>query len=178
MPYVTFAELAERPGARELAQVAGAEHLAVVDPALMDATLRGLDRSGWDAGALAGADAAAARITDAVAEADALIDGFLVQRGYVLPLVLPSTSTGKSVLGAWARAIARYLLHKGRISDESKDPIARDYRDAMKMLRLLAEGKYSLGAEDPAQAGTGGATDVRFAGAPNVFGRDQLRHFR
>lgn len=178
MPYITFIELAERPGALELAQVAGPEHLQVIEAALMDATLRGADRGEWDAGALAAADAAAARITDAVAEAGALIDGFLAQRGYVLPLALPPQSTGKSVLSAWARSITRYLLNKSRITDESKDPIARDYRDALKMLRLLAEGKYSLGADDPSQTGTGGGTDVRFAGAPTVFGRDQLKSFR
>ena len=46
MSYITPAELAERPGARELAQIASAEHQAVVEAALMDATLRGTDRSG------------------------------------------------------------------------------------------------------------------------------------
>ncbi|MBB1601578.1 gp436 family protein [Variovorax sp. UMC13] len=178
MPYVTLVDLAERPGARELAQVAGAEHLVVVEAALMDATLRGVDRAAWPSDAIASADAAVARIKDAVDEAGAVIDGFLAQRGYSLPLELPPSSTGKSVLGAWARSISRYMLHKGRITDESKDPIARDYRDAVKMLKLLAEGKYSLGADDPAQAGSSGSTDVRFAGAPTVFGRDQLRSFR
>lgn len=177
MPYISFAELAERPGARELADVASTEHEAVVDPALMDATLRAGDRSAWGADEQALADAALARVGDAVAEAGALIDGFLVQRGYPLPLELPPTSTGKSVLSAWARAIARYLLHKGRITEESKDPIARDHRDAMKMLGLLADGKYSLGAVDPAKASPA-ATDVRFAGAPTVFGRAQLDGFR
>lgn len=177
MTYVTFVELAERPGARELAQVAGPEHLAVIEPALMDATLRGTDRSGWDADAVAVADAAAARITDAMVEAGALIDGYLVKRGYRLPLVLPSTSTGKSVLSAWARDITRYHLHKGRITDVTRDPIARDYQTALKMLGLLAEGKYSLGADDPDQAAAAG-TDVRFAGSTPVFGRDQLRSFR
>jgi len=178
MPYVTLVELAERPGARELAQVAGSEHLPVIDPELMDATLRGSDRSAWAPELVASADDAAARVTDAVAEASALIDGFLAQRGYVLPLVLPPISAGMSVLGAWARAITRYSLHKSRISDEAKDPIARDYRDALKMLALLADGKFSLGAGDPNTLSKVSGTDVRFLGAPNVFGRDQLRFYR
>ena len=177
--YITNAELADRPGARELAQVASPEHQPVVEAALLDATLRGVDRSAWTPEQLAVADAALARVVDAVNEAGAVIDGYLAQRGYTLPLELPATSTGKSVLTSWARAIARYMLHKSRISDESKDPIARDYRDALKMLGLLAIGKYSLGANDPASSGAAGAgTDVRFAGAPTVFGRDQLRAFR
>ena len=178
MPYITHAELAERPGARELAMLASAEHTAVVDAALLDATLRGLDRSAWPPEALAAADATLARIADAVAEADSLIDGFLAQRGYALPLALPPVSASRSVLGAWSRAVSRYLLHKSRISDETKDPIVRDYRDALKMLGLLAQGKFSLGADDPARAPASAGTDVRFNSAPAIFGRDQLRSFR
>ena len=53
------------------------------------------------------------------------------------------------IVTAWTRAIARYFLHKDRIrTDEKSDPIVRDYRDAMKLLQLTAEGKFSLGAED------------------------------
>lgn len=178
MPYITPTELAERPGVRELAQLASAEHQVVNDYALMDATLRGTDRSSWTPEQVAAADAALARINDAVAEAGGVIDGYLVQRGYELPLVLSPSSTGKSVLTSWARAITRYLLNKNRITDDSKDPVARDYRDALKMLGLLALGKYSLGANDPVRTAASSGTDVRFEGAPTVFGRDQLRAFR
>ena len=57
--------------------------------------------------------------------------------------------------------------------------MARDYRDALKMLGLLAQGKYSLGAGDPAAPtnAPGGATEVRFDSAPSVFNRSQLRSF-
>ena len=180
MAYITTTELAERPGARELAQLASADAQPVSDFALMDATLRGQDRSAWTPAQTAAADLALARVQDAIAEAGALIDGYLAQRGYTLPLELPATSTGKSVLTAWARSITRYLLNKSRISDEGKDPVARDYRDALKMLGLLAQGKYSLGAGDPEAAGSAasGATDVRFAAAAPTFGRAQLGAFR
>lgn len=176
--YVTHAELAESPGAEELGQVASAEHLGVVDAALMDATLRAADRSAWEADEIAAADLALQRIDNAVSEGDAIINGYLVQRGYALPLELPPSSTGKSVLTAWSRAVARYLLHKNRISDESKDPVARDYRDALKMLKLLVEGKYSLGVGDPEKAASTASTDVRFTNDENVFSRDQLKAFR
>jgi phage gp36-like protein len=179
MAYITHVELAERPGARELSQLASAETQAgVVEPALLDATLRDADRSAWSADKIAAADAALARIDDAVAEAGGIIDGYLTQRGYVLPLNLPAASTGKNVLTAWARAISRYLLNKSRITDEAKDPVARDHRDALKMLGLLADGKYSLGAGDMLNGPATSATDVRIASAPRVFGRDQLRSFR
>lgn len=178
MPYITTAELAERPGAREISLVAGTRVQPVQDEALMAATLRGTDRSAWTPEQIAAADAALKRVQDAVAEASALIDGYLVQRGYALPLQLPPTSTGKSVLTSWARSIARYLLNQDRVTDESKDPIARDYREALKMLGLLAQGKFSLGAADPEAAANTGSTDVRFSGDSPVFGRQQMRHFR
>lgn len=172
MPYITHAELAERPGARELAQVATAEHKPIVDYGLMDATLRDLDRAAWTVPELEVADAALARIDDAIQDADALIDGFLVRRGYPLPL-----NPVPSVVVVWSRAITRYHLHKDRKSMEATDPIVRDYRDALKLLQLTADGKFSLGAGDPV-ANSGAGTDVRFSGAPTVFGRDQLRSFR
>lgn len=178
MGYITTAELAERPGAAELAQVASADHLPVTDDALMDATLRGTSRSAWSADDCTAADVALQRVQDAVDEASAVIDGYLAQRGYTLPLTLPPTATGKSLVTAWARAITRYLLNGRRITDEGKDPVARDYRDALRMLERLAAGKLSLGGTDPSAPANATATDVRFDSTPPVFGRGQLRGFR
>ncbi|MDH0494250.1 gp436 family protein [Comamonas aquatica] len=172
MAYINPADLAERPGARELAQVATAEHKRIVDTELMDATLRGASRDAWTPEQQADADEAMARIQDAVTEADALVDGHLAKRGYALPLApVPKLVTG------WSRAITRYLLHKSRVSMESTDPIVRDYRDALKLLQLTAEGKFSLGADDVVATG-GASTDVRFEYPEPVFGRHQLKAFR
>lgn len=178
MAYITPAELAERPGASEIAQVASLAHQMVRDAALMDATLRGTDRSRWSADEQAAADIALARVQDAIAEAGALIDGYLVQRGYTLPLQLLATGSGMSVLASWARSITRYLLNKDRVTDVAKDPVARDYQDALKMLGLLAQGKFSLGAADPEASKAASSTDVRFAGDATTFGRRQLSAFR
>lgn len=178
MSYIAPFELAERPGAREIALAASSDTAPVVDYALMDATLRGQDRTAWTPEQTAAADAALQRVQDAVAEAAAVIDGYLAQRGYALPLDLPPTSTGKSLLTAWARSITRYLLNGQRITDESKDPVARDYRDALKMLGQLAAGKLSLGGTDPAAPANVSSTDVRFDAAPQVFSRRELRSFR
>lgn len=178
MAYISPAELAERPGAREIAQVASLPHQMVRDEALMDATLRGTDRSLWTAEQVADADKALARVHDAISEAGAVIDAHLVQRGYQLPLQLPSNSTGKSLVTSWARAITRYLLNQNRVVDASKDPVARDYQDALKLLNQMAQGKLSLGAGDPQAAANTSSTDVRFSGGAPVFSRDQLRGFR
>lgn len=172
MHYITAVALAERPGARELAQVATAEHLRMVPFELMEATLRGTDRSSWTPELVAAADDALQRIEEAVGQAESLVDGFLAQRGYPLPLApVPELVTG------WVRDIARYLLHKDRGGKEADDPIVRAYRDALKFLEMIAAGKFSLGASDPIQTNPS-LVDVRFESSPNVFNRNQLRAFR
>lgn len=141
--YVTPLQLAERPGATELAQVASAESGSIVDALLMDAVLRGNDTSAWSPDDVAAANDALARITDAINDAGGVMEGFLAKRGYTLPL-----DPVPGVVVNWARAITRYNLHKDRISDPKTDPIGRDYQDAMKLLQLTATGQFSLGIGD------------------------------
>ncbi|MEP7043336.1 MAG: DUF1320 domain-containing protein [Dokdonella sp.] len=141
--YVTLLQLAERPGAKELAEVATSDYSRVVGSQLMDLTLRGEDRSTYSPEDIAAADEAAARITQAVEDADAVINGFLAQRGYALPL-----DPVPGIVATWSRSIARYALHKYRIGDERTDPIARDYRDALSFLQQVVAGKFSLGIGD------------------------------
>lgn len=169
--YVTLAQLAEIPGAKELAEIAGTEHRALVDYELMDMTLRGADRSAFPAEQVAVADEVAARIVTAVEDADGVINGYLARRGYTLPL-LPVPR----IVANWSRAIARYTLHKDRITDERTDSIARDYRDALKLLQLTAEGKFGLGIDDP--QGDVGLGTVQFEGDERVFSRKASRAFR
>ena len=76
----------------------------------------------------------------------------------------------------WVRDIARYLLHKDRQGREDNDPIVRAYRDALKFLELIAQGKFSLGALDPIQNNPS-TIDVRFDSAPSVFDRKNRRSF-
>ena len=75
MGYITHAQLAERPGARELAQVATAQHERLVPYELMEAALTGGDTSAWPAEDVQRAEDAIKRIDDAVADAVAVIDG-------------------------------------------------------------------------------------------------------
>jgi phage gp36-like protein len=165
--YVTLAQLAELPGALELAQVASDAHGAVVDAELMEATLLNGDRSAYTPEQIAAADSARARIEQAMTESAAVIDGYLGKR-YTLPLAatLP-------ILATWARSIARYRLHASRISDDRTDPIARDYRDAVRFLEQVAAGKFSLGLDDPERAPSA-AGDIRIDPGSKVFGRRVL----
>lgn len=141
--YVSLIQLAERPGALELAQLASARHQPVVDAELLDLTLRGLLRSGYSPAQIAAADAALARIVEAATEASARIDGFLRQRGHPLPL-----SPVPPIVAGWCRDITRYLLSGDRATEEASDPVVRGYRDAMRLLEQVAAGKFSLGATD------------------------------
>ena len=109
------------------------------------------------------------RIGGAVEEAQNLIDGYLRQRGYTLPLVKVHP-----ILSSWGRSVVRYKLHQHRISDERTDPIVRDYRDAMKLMEQLANGKFSLGATDT-QKPAGGPPMVD--GPGRTFSMDSLRDF-
>jgi len=168
MSYVTLLQLAEMPGALELAQVATDQHAPhAVDAALMELTLVDGDRSAYAADDIAQADDAAARIQEAVTEAGALIDGYIGRR-YKLPL-----ASVPGILTAWARAIARYKLHSERLSSDATDPIVRDYKDAIRFLEQVAAGKFSLGIEDPDAQGSGPG-DVRIDPGHKVFGREFL----
>ena len=166
--YITLAQLADAPGALELSQVASESHdAALVDAELFERTLRVQPRTGFDASAIAAADAAAARISNLIDEATALIDGYLARR-YALPL-----ANAPRLLTTWARAIVRYKLHPDRAGDERSDPVVRDYRDALKFLALVADGKFSLGIDDP-ETSPSAEADIRIDTGSKVFGRRAL----
>ena len=164
MPYTTHADLAEHPGALELAQVASDAHERPVKAELLDALLRGADTSAWQPQEVAAGQRALARVDAAVADADAVIDGYLAKRGYALPLPPPV----HRLVASWSRAIARYQLHKDRLVADGKDPIERAWRDALRLLAEVAAGRFALGAGDAVAVNK---TEARFEGAPPVFGR-------
>lgn len=167
--YITLAELADRPGAVELSQVTQLPGKPPARPELLDAVLRGEETTSWPPAEVAVALEVVERIGSAVEEAQNLIDGYLRQRGYTLPLVKVHP-----ILSSWGRSVVRYKLHQHRISDERTDPIVRDYRDAMKLMEQLANGKFSLGTTDT-QKPAGGPPMVD--GPGRTFSMDSLRDF-
>lgn len=167
--YLTPAQLADRLKAMEIAQCATPEREAVVDAELMDATLRQTDRSAWAADAIAVADAALAVVQKAIDDANARIDQSLAAaKRYPLPYDGAPNTTAK-----WACDIVRYLLHTENLA--SDDRIVRDFKDALKALQLVVDGKLMLGASDPGAAAT--AQDVRIESAETVFGRANSNAF-
>lgn len=172
--YGTPAQLADAKLTRELAQVATPERFPIVGDALMEATLRGEDRSAFAPADVAIADDALAIIVGRLQEASALIDGYLVMRKptpYTVPL-----SPVPGIVATWTRWIARYLLHKDRVNTEERtDPVVRDYREALKFLELVRDGKFSLGENDPLPPPSAGG--VEFDAPPREFTMDTLRDF-
>ncbi len=97
-------------------------------------------------------------LTQVIADADAEIDGYLAGR-YQLPI-----ATVPGILRLYAGDIVRYRLYDNGATDE----VRRRYEDAMKFLKLAAEGKVRLGADEPAAAG-----GAQIESGGRVFGRDQ-----
>ncbi|ASK91054.1 DUF1320 domain-containing protein [Xanthomonas campestris pv. trichodesmae] len=174
MSYCTLALLSAAKLARELAEVATPERYPIVDEALMDATLLGTDRLNWAEEEKVIADQAAAHIQRALDDADGLIDGYLRMRKPV-PYTVPLT-TVPGIVTTWARWIARYLLHKDRVStQEATDPVVRDYKEALKFLALARDGQFSLGAGDPLDPPSNGAPQI--CAPPREFSMRTLRDF-
>jgi phage gp36-like protein len=102
----------------------------------------------------------------ALLDADAEIDGYLAAR-YALPLA----SVPRLVLGA-ACDIARYRLYDDRATEQ----VTRRYEDAIKLLKLIAEGKVQLGLDAAAQPVVV-AGGPQAEGADRVFSRDLLADY-
>lgn len=94
-------------------------------------------------------------IDRALADTDALIDGYLMAR-YVLPIV----GAVPPLLADLAQAIAIYKLHV-----QAADPkIEADYKDALRALQQIASGTIRLpvaGAEPATQGGSGAVVTDR-----------------
>lgn len=126
-----------------------------------DMILRLTEREGEGGG---GSDPAA--IDRALADTDALIDGYLRGR-YVTPLAETPPQIADIAL-----SIVIYKLH--RWSPEEK--IRRDYEDAVKMLREIAAGTIHLTATELAPVPTGG-TGARMTDRDRPLTADNLRGY-
>lgn len=169
VPYITLLNLAERPGLIELSQTVAQDGEIPVSSDLLSAIIHEQDTSSWSTDDVAAAHATISRITESINDSEAEINGFLRQRGHKLPLtVVPRLLTD------WARIIVRYKLHRNRVSDEKNDPIVRDYKQVLGFLKMVAEGKYSLGIDDALPVAGGVPKQT---GPVRVFDMNTLRDF-
>ena len=161
MSYCTAAQLLDRYGAKELAEIATPDDLAVVSGPLMRLTVAGGDRSAHGADETAAADAALARIGAAIDQAGRLIDSYLGGR-YALPL--DGAVVAASPLPAGCGDLARETLHDDRLPEI----VARRADAVRRWLRDLADGRVHL--EGVAAAGETGAGMPGIRAGTAVFG--------
>lgn len=172
--YCTPATLADAKLTRELAEVATPERMPIPTDAVMDAVLREGSTVGMDADEVAAAQAALVVILKALADAAGVIDGYLRVRKPV-PYTVPLDPV-PDIVQVWTRWIARYLLHKDRVNTEEKtDPVVRDYKEAIRFLEAIRDGKFALGANDPLPPPSGGAPMT--CGPERVFTTETLKDF-
>lgn len=81
------------------------------------------------------------RINGAISDADELIDGYLRGR-YILPL----TSTPK-LLTRCALDLVSFYLYGRRLDLEMPDSMQMRYKNALKLLESIRDGKISIGIE-------------------------------
>ena len=137
MPYANQADLVARFGAEELEQLT--------------------DRSGRQ-------DIDSVVVAARLADADALIEGYLAQR-YALPV-----SPVPVLLKGIACDVARYLLH----GNAATEAVRTGYTDALKLLRDLSSGDAVLPGAAAALAGANpaaGGGQVVVAAPARVFDR-------
>jgi phage gp36-like protein len=105
-------------------------------------------------------------IDRALADADAVIDGYLKGR-YLLPL-----ASTPPLLCDLAQVIAVYKLHRNAASEK----IRKDYEDAMRSLREIASGAIRLDVAgiEPASSGTSG---VRTSDRPRDLTPENMKGF-
>jgi len=164
--YLTPAQLASGVEMRhELSELFG------VPPELLALVFAGdtPDPAGWSPAELAASVHALDEIEQTIVRACAEIDAHLARRGYALPVDVARFP----IVGTWARAITRYLLHTQREgTQDTTGRIERDVRDAREFLQLVADGKVLLGANDPLAASS--ANTVHMSGPGRQFSRQTL----
>ncbi len=105
-------------------------------------------------------------VDQALAEADAMIDGYLQGR-YALPL-----ATTPVLVADIAQTLAIWKLHT-----TAADPkIEQDYKEAMRSLRDIASGLISLSVAG-VQPATTGATGARITDRERPMSADQMKGF-
>lgn len=109
------------------------------------------------------ADLSNAQISDHIAEADALIDGYLAGRYSTPVLASGDPAAIPAPVNYWSRNIAAYeatCTFRGSMDFTDNDPVARRYKATMDALKDVAKGSITLdlpGVGSEVSPGSGGA---------------------
>lgn len=91
------------------------------------------------------ADFTDAQLSDAIAEADAMIDSY-IGGYYAVPVAQVSNATPHPI-DFWSRNLAAYyatLTFRGSMDFTDTDPINRRYKDTLAALQAVSQGKMRL----------------------------------
>ncbi|MBF0453263.1 MAG: DUF1320 family protein [Magnetococcales bacterium] len=156
-------------GAKEMAQIATPDDLALVSAQLLRLTLAEEDRSGFSEEETTAADAALNRMTIALEESSQLIESYL---GHRFSLPIAPEMVQSSPLPRACGAMARRLLYDDGVPPE----VEQRYTLTLSWLRDLASGQAHLGSSLTTQGGVGAGLVDFEAGSP-VFDRPTLNQF-
>lgn len=166
MPYATAADLLDRYEADLVAQRAAPEGVRVVGP-LLKLTVAAADRSSYGSDEVAAADAALARIDEAMLDATGFIDSFLSDR-YVLPL----TPVPRLIKRLCCDVARFYLWGDAAVKDSVEE---RDFKAAQKTLEGIRRGDVKLGVQPEAASTPDRILGEVVGGDERLFTRQSLR---
>lgn len=161
MPYATATDLLERFDAEELAQRTDRGVPRLVTAVMLKTAAAGSSMAAYTNEEQAATAAALVLVNKALVDADATVDGYLAGR-YKVPM-----ASAPAVLGRLACDLTRYFLY----DDQATETVKQRHDAAIAVLRDIAAGKVSLGADLGASAQPkGGSVEISSGGA--VFGRN------
>lgn len=111
-----------------------------------------------------------ARVDDAIAYADQLIDGYLRGR-YTLPL-----SPAPGLVKTLSVELALFHLYSRKMDLGMPDPVIARYKNAVRLLEHIQKGLVSLGIEEVSTPEAGMYKGTKRA-ADRVFGKECLKGF-
>lgn len=163
--YASAAQLLMRYSADEIAQRADCSIPSLVYGELLSKAADGEDLSEYSVDEQAAALAALAKVNRKLQDASQTINSYLGGR-YQLPL-----SNAPEVLERIAAQLARYFLY----DDSATEQVANLYKDSIKFLENVANGKVQLGPADngdvaPSASGAEMISDERVFGRRNSGG--------
>lgn len=141
MPYTTAQEMIQRYGEDELAELTD-----------RDGSAGGIDQDVLDR---------------AIADASAMIDGYLRAAGYAVPL-----DPAPELIRRLCADISRYLLYDDAAASDDQPWVVR-YREAVRMLDAIRTGLISLGVA----GGGDGAGAPETVSPTRVFIREDLQDY-
>lgn len=165
MAYCTLDDIKKNIPGAVILQLTNDDGVAIT-LAMLETLAAGGDMSGYEEDEQAAATAALSKIDEAISSADGEIDGYLATR-YPVPL-----DPVPALISKFSADIAIYNLYS-RVAETIPETRSDRYKNAIRTLEKISEGKIKLGAEvePPAKA----TTTAQVTGPARLFTRETLK---